>query len=205
MELDNIKKHSERLIKQIDLHMGKGKGREILSHLSDVTGEETPIECAQWANDVTKRLEDNIEPEKLIQIRQECACVKTNKYSAYNTKYFKNLRENNVDETSYLTAVAEFLNGRPRIGKRVEYVDGKIITYMGVVNTCGCFAVKNGWDKPASITWCRCCQGTLYSIFQFVYPDRVCHMDIIETHATGGNDCVFSTWYEEGVATLPVE
>lgn len=144
MELDNIKKHCERLVKQIDLFVGKGKGREILADLCDVTGEETPQECAKWANDVTKRLEDNISSEKLILIRQECACVKTNKYSAYNKKYFKELRGNNEDENSYLKAVADFLSGRPRIGRKVEFIDGKLITYMGVKNSCGCFAVKGG-------------------------------------------------------------
>ncbi|MGF7059673.1 hypothetical protein [Brassicibacter mesophilus] len=69
MELDNIKKHCERLVKQIDLFVGKGKGKEIL---------------------------------------------------------------------------ADFLSGRPRIGRKVEFIDGKLITYMGVKNSCGCFAVKGG-------------------------------------------------------------
>lgn len=197
MELDNIAKHCERLIKQIDFYIGKGKGKEILSDLCNVSGNETPKECAKWANDVTKRLEENISPEKLILIREQCACVKTNKYSAYNKKYFRELRENNADEKDYLKAVADFLNGRPRIGRKVEFVEGKIITHMGSGNSCGCFVVKNGWDKPSSITWCRCCQGTLYSIYRFVFPDKVCHMDIIKTHATGGNDCVFSTWYTD--------
>lgn len=196
-EFDNTKKHCERLIKQIDLSLGKGKGREILSDLCDVTGKEEPQECAKWANAVSKRLEENIDSERLIQIRQQCACVKTNKYSAYNKKYFKELRENNEDETTYLKAVANFLSGRPRIGRKVEFVDGKIITHMGESKSCGCFVVKNGWDKPSSTTWCRCCQGTLYSVYQFVFPDKVCHMDIIGTHATGGNDCVFSTWYTD--------
>lgn len=40
MELDNIKKHCDRLIKQIDLHIGKGKGKEILSDLCEITGNE---------------------------------------------------------------------------------------------------------------------------------------------------------------------
>jgi alpha-glucosidase (family GH31 glycosyl hydrolase) len=51
MELDNIKKHCERLVKQIDFFIGNGKGKEILSDLCDVTGKETPQECAKWAND----------------------------------------------------------------------------------------------------------------------------------------------------------
>ncbi len=98
MELDNIKKHCERLVKQIDIHIGKGKGKEILSDLYEVTGNETP---------------------------QECACVKTNKYSAYNKRYFQELRDNNMDETNYLKAVAEFLSGRPRIGKKSRVCRGE--------------------------------------------------------------------------------
>ncbi len=195
--LDNAKKHCEKLHNQIKKHFGEEKAKEILAGLNDLTGEETPEECAAWAVKVTERLEKAIDLEMLTAIRQECACVKTNKYSAYNKKYFPAIRQENSDDNDYLRAVAEFLNGRPRIGKKVEYISGKIITHMGESQSCGCFVIKGGWDKPPSTTWCRCCQGTLYSVLQFVFPDKICHMDILESHATNSNDCVFSTWYTD--------
>lgn len=41
------------------------------------------------------------------------------------------------------------------------------------------------------------CQGTLKSIYQFVFSEKECHMDIVETFATGGADCIFETWYTD--------
>jgi hypothetical protein len=29
-------------------------------------------------------------------------------------------------------------------------------------------------------------------VLQYIFPDRRCEMDIVETFATGGTDCVFS-------------
>ena len=194
--LDNPLKHLRKLEKQITRHYGEERSVEILNGLTDVTGNETPKEAAVWAERITKRLEQNIEENTLIQIREECACVYTNKYSAYNKKYFKELRENHLNEEDYLKAVADFLSGRPRIGKCVEYQNNQIVTYFGERTRCGCFVVKNGWDKPPSKTWCRCCQGCLKSVYRFVLPNKTCKMDIIETLATGGKDCIFRTWFE---------
>lgn len=193
----DIKKHHAALRTQIVKQVGKEKGMEVLTGIKEPTGEETPDERAKWASEVSECLEKSLDSEALVKVRQECACVKTNKYSAYNQKYFPAIRQANPDDEDYLKAVTEFLNGRPRIGKQVEYVDGKIITHMGEGKGCGCFVIKGGWEKPPTTTWCLCCQGTLFSVYQFIFPEKTCNMEIIETHATGGNDCVFATWYTD--------
>ena len=195
--LGDIQKHHANMCKQIEKCVGKEQGRKVLAVIPSPTGSETPKERANWAVAVSRCLEEALTEEQVTAVRQECACVKTNKYSAYNQKYFPKLRQENPDDEDYLRAVAAFLSGRPRIGKRVEYVDGKLITSMGEGKQCGCLVIKGGWEKPPTTGWCRCCQGTLRSVYQFVFPEKECHMDIIQTHATGGEDCVFMTWYEE--------
>ena len=193
--LDNPLKHLNKLAKQITLNCGEETSIEILNGLTYVTGNEDPKEAAAWADKITQRLEQYLNEKTIIKIREECACVYTNKYSTYNKKYFKELRENNKNEDDYLKAVAKFLSGRPRIGKLVEFKDNFIVTYLGEKRKCGCFVVKGGWDKPPSKTWCRCCQGCLLSVYRFILPNKNCNMDIIETLATGGKDCVFKTWF----------
>jgi hypothetical protein len=196
--MDNIKKHFDKLKKAIDIKLGKGKGIEILSEFDSLAGSETPDEIGRWANDVCSHLESTINTDDLVAIREECACIKANKYSAYNKKYFKELRAVHPnDDMAYLKAVAEFMNGRGRCGKKVEFVDEEIISHFGFGDSCVCYVIKGGWKKPPSKTWCRCCQGTLKSIYQFVFNDKICHMYIVETFATGGNDCVFSTWFTD--------
>lgn len=195
--LGDIKKHHATLCRQIEKHMGKEQSIKILMDIPVPSGGETPQERAKWAELVTECLEKSCDKDQLVQVRQGCACVQTNKYSAYNKKYFPQIRQEHPDDEEYMKAVAEFLSGRPRIGKRVEYIDRKIITYMGEGRDCGCFVIKGGWDMPTSTTWCYCCQGTLFSLYQFIFPEKTCRMEIIESHATGGKDCIFSTWYEE--------
>jgi hypothetical protein len=196
--MDSIKKHLEKLQSQIDNKLGEGKADEILAGLDYVTGKETPQEAAEWARAVVERLENQIDGEALIEIREECACIKANKYSAYNKKYFKELRaQHPEDDEAYLKVVVDFLNVHNRCGRYIEYIDGKIISHFSFGEACVCTTIKGGWAAPPSSTWCRCCQGSLKSIYNYVFPDKVCRIDIVETFATGGNDCVFVTWYTE--------
>jgi len=196
--MDNAIKHLNKLRKQIDSRLGAGQADEILQGIDELTGHESPEEIGKWAEQVTEKLENSISTENLIPIREECACIKANKHSAYNKKYFPEIRSKYPDnDDEYLKAVAEFLSGKGRCGKVVEYVDGKIISHFGFGNSCVCYVIKGGWGKPPSTTWCRCCQGTVKSILQYVFPDKKCNMDIIETFATGGTDCVFSASYSD--------
>lgn len=196
--VDNAIKHLEKLRGQIDSRLGKGRADEILEGIGELTGDETPAQIGEWAAKVTEKLEAAIPREELIPIREECACIKANKYSAYNKKYFPEIREIYPEnDEEYMRAVAAFLSGRGRCGKVVEYVDGKIISHFGFGDACVCYVIKGGWGRPPSDTWCRCCQGTVKSILQFVFPDKKCSMDIIETFATGGTDCVFSASFSD--------
>ncbi len=194
--LGDIRKHYITLCRQIEKKVPKDR-RAMLADIPAPSGEETPEERAKWATEVSRLLECSLDPDTLADVRQACACVKTNRYSAYHQKYFPEIRRQHPDDEAYLKAVAAFLNGRPRIGKKVEYRDGKLITSMGEEKGCGCFVIRGGWEKPPTTTWCLCCQGTLYSVYRFIFPEKVCRMAIVETHATGGSDCVFSAWYEE--------
>jgi hypothetical protein len=196
--MDNAIKHLEKLRKQIELRLGKSKADEVLQGTDIPTGEETPEIIAVWAEKLSLKLESSIPEVDLISIREECACIKANKYSSYNKKHFPQLRQEHPDnDEEYLKAIAEFLNTKGRCGKSVEYKNGKIISHFGFGDSCVCHVIKKGWKKPPSTTWCRCCQGTVKSIMQFVFPDKKCNMDIIETFATGGTDCVFSTSFTD--------
>lgn len=145
--MDNAKKHIEKMHKYIDLKLGKDKGAELLKGFEDITGNESPKDIAKWATSLSKHLEKNIDEKDLIEIREECACIKANKYSAYAKKYFPELRKNNPDDKDYLKAVAEFMTKRKRCGKKVEYKKGEIISHFGFQNKCACGVIKGGWEN----------------------------------------------------------
>ena len=88
IHMDHAVKHLEKLRKEIDFRLGKGKGDEILRGLDELTGNESPQEIAKWAETVTAMLESAIPDKDLIPIREACACIKANKYSAYNKNIF---------------------------------------------------------------------------------------------------------------------
>ncbi len=195
--MDNAIKHLAKLRDQIAKRYGLEQADKLLAGVDYLTGEETPEQIGQWAEKLTQRLEEEINEVDLIPIREQCACIKTNKNSPYNKKHFPELRMKYPDDAEYMKSVAELLNVRGRAGRKVTYEDGKFISRFSFGDKCVCYVIKGGWGKPPSKTWCRCCQGTLKSVFQFVFPDKECHMDIIETFATDGSDCVFSVWYTE--------
>ena len=191
--MESTRKHLDKLRKQIDLRLGKGSADSILYGIAALPDDAPPSEVAAWAVQLSTVLEDAIPGADLIPIREECACIKANKYSTYNKQYFPALRaEHPEDDEAYLAAVASFLNGRGRIGKKVEYKDSKIVAAFGFGQSCVCTVIRGGWEKPPSATWCRCCQGTVKSILQFIFPDRECDMELVETFATGGSDCIFA-------------
>jgi hypothetical protein len=192
-------RHNARLYKEIDKKLGKGKAGQLLKGFMDITGNESPEERAKWANSLMEHLNKNIDKDKLIEIREECACFKCNKNSSFAIKYFPELRKNYPNENEYINAVAEFMTKKGRCGKKAEVKKGEFISYFynGLLNECTCGVIKKGIVKPfSSTTWCRCCAGLVKSVYQYVFPGKMCHVDIIETIATGGKDCIFRIYYK---------
>ncbi|TCL70707.1 hypothetical protein EDC14_100924 [Hydrogenispora ethanolica] len=196
--MHNALKHYLVLRGQLDKAFGKEKSREILRGLDGVDGSESPEQASQWAKELVYRLEENIEKERLVTIRENCTCIKCNKYSPL-VKKFQELRKAAPDDDTYLREVVNFLNGRGRCGKKVGLVDGKIISHFAFSDHCSCHVVKDGWKAPPSVTWCHCCKGSLLSVYQYVFVEKICKMEIVETFATGGKDCVFATYYMDSV------
>jgi len=193
--MDNAKKHIEKMHKAIEAKMGKGKGNELLKNFMEITGNESPKDIAKWAVSLSKHLEKNIDETQLTEIREECACIKANKNSPFAKKHFPELRDKIPDENDYLNAVAEFMTKSGRCGKKVECVKGELISHFSFQNKCACYVIKGDWEKPPSTIWCRCCCGTVKSVYQFVFSEKDCHVDIVGTFATGGKDCVFRAWF----------
>jgi len=60
---------------------------------------------------------------------------------------------------------------------------------------CGCSVVRQGLVEPISVTWCHCCKGSLLSVYRYVFPERICRMEVVSTIASGGGACCFTTTY----------
>ncbi|MCL2136844.1 MAG: hypothetical protein FWH40_04900 [Coriobacteriia bacterium] len=191
--METTQKHLIRLRKQIDARLGKGSAETVLAGIEGLEDDmSSRTETADWVITLIDRLETSLSPDDFKTIREETACIKANKYSAYNKKYFPQIRDQYPDDDqAYLKAVAQFLDGRGRVGKLVEYQDGKLVCHFGFGDACACSIIKNSLVKPPSTSWCQCCQGSVKSILQFVYLDKKCTMRIVETFASGGKDCVF--------------
>ena len=200
MKMANLKKHIEKMSKSIDKKLGKGKGSEFLDKYKIVAGYETPKEVEKWVVSLSKHLEKNIDENKLIEIREDCACWKN---SPVTKKVFFELRKTYTKDKEYLDAVSEFMTKKGRCGKKVEINKGEIISYFSDVplnkHSCACGVLKDcDWKTPLSTTtWCRCCCGFIKNVYKNVFPEKICHVDIMETIVTGGNNCIFRTWFTD--------
>ena len=186
--MPKLKKHIERVHKSIDARLGKGKGAVLLKRFENIDGNESPKETAKLSIDLINHLEKEIDKKNLSAILEECACWQK---SPSAEKTFSELRKKHSDDVDYLKAVAH--------KKKAEYINGEIIAYFyrGKKNSCTCPLIKGGYDKPSSPAWCSCCLGFVRNIYKLVFPQKNCHVDIMKTFATGGDDCVFKIWWTD--------
>lgn len=193
---ENKYKHYLRLSRAMDKIIGKENASRLLPIIKPVEDEENAEVNFQWAALVSTTLEKHLTVEEGIKVREQCSCIMTRS----NTGLIKKLQDfrNTVhDDNEYLVKVAEYLDGRGRCGKKVEYSDGKMYSHWQFGSQCVCHLSKGQWKKSPSLLWCECCKGSALSVFKRLFDDKECHSRIVETFALeSATDCVFEFWWE---------
>jgi len=181
-------RHYRVLDEQLKKHVDDKTRKEILENMDYVRDSSKQEIKATWAYEVTKRLDEKIDKETCIKIREGCACVLSNEKSIY-AKEFKKLRKIHKNDDEYLNEVIKYLNNTKPLRRcgEVSRDEDKIISIIGR-GKCGCTVVREGLNQPISKTWCQCCKGSLLSVYKYVYNDKECEMDILRTVASGESD-----------------
>ena len=192
-------RHMRVLREQLDVYADKEMQMKILSGMEYVKDGSTPDIKAKWAKEITKRLDEYLDSETCIKIRENCACLKSNEKSVY-AQTFKKLRKQHDDDYDYLHAVVDYLNSTKPLRRCGEVeLSGDKITTIIARGRCECQVLKNGLTNPISITWCHCCKGSILSVIKYIFPKKKCNMIIKETAASGGELCLFEATFTEKV------
>ena len=188
-------RHYRALAEQLGKHVGPEKQGAILAGMDYVHSGSRPEVKVGWARELMRRMDELLDRETCIAVREGCACVLSNEKSVY-ARTFRRLRKQYPDDDAYLDEVVQYLNATTplrrcgdvtREGDRIYSVIGR--------GQCACPVLHDGLDGAISVTWCHCSKGSLLSVYRHVFPEKVCEMEIVSTVATGGDECCFVTTY----------
>ncbi|MCL2434310.1 MAG: hypothetical protein FWD16_07340, partial [Clostridia bacterium] len=102
-------RHLRILREQLQKNTDSETQEKILSGLETVNDRSSPETKAQWAVDVTNRMDDYLPEEIRHKVREQCACLYSNEKSIY-ARTFRRLRKEYSDDAQYLSAVVDYLN-----------------------------------------------------------------------------------------------
>lgn len=188
-------RHYSVLSKQLAEFTDENTKNKILSNLDYVKESSNSEIKAKWASEVVKRMDELLDINTCISIRENCACLKSNENSIY-AKEFRKLRKQYKDDDEYIAEAIKYLNETKPL-RRCGAVSrqGDRIYSIIAEGRCDCPTIRTGLKEPISITWCHCCKGSLLSVYKYLFPEKSCKMEIIESVSTGGNTCTMITTY----------
>jgi len=188
-------RHYRVLDGQLRKHVGDETRERLLAGMDYVRDSSRPEVKAAWAYEMMARMARLLDPSTCTKVREGCACVLSNEQSIY-AKTFRKLRKVHPDDEEYIQEVVAYLNSTAPLRRCGEVTrQGNEIYSVIARRTCGCSVVREGLREPISRTWCQCSKGSLLSVYKYVFTDRRCEMDIVQTIATGADRCVFVTRY----------
>ena len=154
-------RHLRALRQQLEEYTDEENKDNVLRGMDYIRDTSSSEIKAQWADEITKRLDKYLDEDTRIKVREKCACIISNEKSIY-AQTFRRLRKQHPDDTDYLVAVVDYLNSTTPLLRCGEVsLDGdKIITVLAR-NLCECSALKNGLSNPISITRGHCCKGSI--------------------------------------------
>lgn len=187
-------RHYRVLAKRLAEHVDVETREAVLRDLDYVRPGSKPELRVAWAREAMERLDALVPPETCVQIREECACVLSNAKSIY-ARSFRKLRKQYPDDEAYLDAVVAYLNATVPLRRCGEVTREKdrVISVIAQ-DECACSALREGLKGATlSVTWCHCCKGSLLSVYEQVFPEWACEMEILSSVATGGSECRMAT------------
>jgi hypothetical protein len=190
-------RHFRALEKQLAIYTDAETQKRILDEMDYVNQSSQPAAKVEWARELMQRMDTFLNAETCIKVREACACVLSNEKSIY-ARTFMRLRKLYPNDNEYLDEVVKYLNSTTPLRRCGEVTrEGDKIYSIIARESCGCPVLHAGFHDQdlISVSWCHCSKGSLLSVYRYVFPDKVCEMEIVRTIATGAEDCCFATTY----------
>ncbi|HHW10466.1 MAG TPA: hypothetical protein GXX29_10865 [Firmicutes bacterium] len=191
-------RHLRVLREQLEKAVATDVKEQILSGMDYIREGSSPEVKAKWAYELMERMNRLLDADTCIKVREKCACVLSNENSIY-AKGFRRIRRQYPDDHEYLREVVAYLNStKPLRRCGAVSLEGTDIHSVIGRGACACPVIAKGLgqlDHPMPRTWCHCCKGSLLSVYEHVFPGRMCEMEIAATVASGADECRFITRY----------
>jgi hypothetical protein len=187
-------RHYRVLAEQLSEHVDAETQEAVLRALDTIRPGSKPEQKVAWAREAMARLDALVAPETSIKIREGCACLLSNAKSIY-ARNFRKLRKQHPNDESYLNAVVAYLNATAPLRRCGEVTrEGDRVISVIARGECSCPVLHEGLKGATlPVTWCHCSKGSLLSVYEQVFPERVCEMKILSSVATGGSECRMAT------------
>ncbi|SNS05344.1 hypothetical protein SAMN05446037_1003159 [Anaerovirgula multivorans] len=170
----------KRLKKSLDNYVGKEIRKEVLARYKEINGSTSPEIKAKFAKTVMERMENSIDKDICIKIREDCACKPQKALEQAKRLYEKHPK------------LDEFLIELQKIGiagKRLELFNNKIYGLFGL-GKCVCNMVK-GAKEEIPILYCHCCKGHIKWLYEEVL-EKSLEVELTETIISGGEECGYT-------------
>lgn len=172
----NDNAHAVRLSESIVKYVGQSAADEVaekfpLSKSADIEKKHV------WAENICRYLEENLEEEKVLQIRKECKCGDGRSTADKLIKY--------LNQAGNIEGMVALFNQRETFAS-LEYISDNKVLFCYPRCYCGC--VKRV-PRELSKTWCYCTLGYTESMFKQVFQKDV-KATLVKSIKTGADSCV---------------
>ncbi|MFP4050814.1 MAG: DUF6144 family protein [Thermoplasmata archaeon] len=154
--------------------------------LPDRSSKMPAHEQVELGKKIMDRMDDILDEDTIVKIRHKHTC---------------NLTKNQVKEIEDLKEEVESIEelckkySRPLTPGYVKK-DDDVLTVSFGWGRCVCNMYRKLDEyEPVSKTWCECCNGHVIKIYNRLL-ERPVSSEMIETVASGGDDCIFEIRYE---------
>lgn len=170
-----------QIFRSIKEELGEEIANEIFPEYHTLPDKMPAQEQAKLGEIVINRMDQLLDKETVVKIRQKHTCNLTKK----QIQEINELKERSQSFDKFFIEYSKLLS--PGYVKKDE--DLLTVSFGWDKCVCGMFRKLDSYE-PVSKTWCECCNGHVIKTYSLICGKTV-ESEIQETVACGGNDCVF--------------
>lgn len=169
------------MFRSIKEELGEEIANEIFPEYHTLPDKMPAQEQAKLGKIVIDRMDQLLDKETVVKIRQKHTCNLTKKH----IQEINELKERSQSFDEFCLEYSKLLS--PGYVRK----DKDLLTVSFGWDKCvfGMFRKLDSYE-PVSKTWCECCNGHVIKTFNLIC-DKVVESEIQETVACGGKDCIF--------------
>ncbi len=183
MEYNKLVPYLRKLAKNLDEFVGEDIRDKVLENCETITAKTNKIKRAEIMRDVMIRMDELVDKDTAIRIRENCACKPKEFLKTSIEIYEKNP---NIEEFIKELEKTHFAG-------KLKF-DNNIIYCNFGTGKCVCGMVKSA-KQLIPILWCECCKGHVRWLFEGTLKKPL-NIEMISSVVSGADDCSFKIYLD---------